>query len=100
VTLVMRPVGALIFGLLTDRYGRRIPLMVNVVFFSMVELACGFSPNLTFFLVMRALYGIGMGGEWGIGASLAMESVPPRWRGILPGYCRAATQWGTCLPRW
>ena len=79
VTLVMRPVGALIFGLLTDRYGRRIPLMINVVFFSVVELACGFSPNLTFFLVMRALYGIGMGGEWGIGASLAMESVLPTW---------------------
>ena len=55
VTLVMRPVGALIFGLMTDRYGRRIPLMANVVFFSVVELACGFSPNLTFFLVMRAL---------------------------------------------
>ena len=78
VTLVMRPVGALIFGLMTDRYGRRIPLMANVVFFSVVELACGFSPNFTFFLIMRALYGIGMGGEWGIGASLAMESVPPR----------------------
>ena len=109
VTLVMRPVGALIFGLLTDRFGRRIPLMTNVVFFSVVELLCGFSPNLTFFLVMRGLYGIGMGGEWGIGASLAMESVPPRWRGILSGilqsgysvgYLLAAVVARLVLPTW
>lgn len=97
VTLVMRPVGALIFGLMTDRYGRRIPLMTNVVFFSLVELACGFSPNFTFFLVMRALYGIGMGGEWGIGASLAMESVPPRWRGILSGILQSGYSTGYIL---
>jgi SHS family lactate transporter-like MFS transporter len=97
VTLVMRPVGALIFGLMTDRYGRRIPLMANVVFFSVVELACGFSPNLTFFLVMRALYGIGMGGEWGIGASLAMESVPPRWRGVLSGILQSGYSTGYIL---
>ncbi len=97
VTLVMRPVGALIFGLMTDRYGRRIPLMVNVVFFSVVELLCGFSPNLTFFLVMRALYGIGMGGEWGIGASLAMESVPPRLRGIISGILQSGYSVGYLL---
>ena len=97
VTLVMRPVGALVFGLMTDRYGRRIPLMVNVIFFSVVELACGFSPNLTFFLVMRALYGIGMGGEWGIGASLAMESVPPRLRGILSGILQSGYSLGYIL---
>jgi MFS transporter, SHS family, lactate transporter len=97
VTLVMRPVGAIIFGLMTDRYGRRIPLMTNVVFFSVVELACGFSPNLTFFLIMRALYGIGMGGEWGIGASLAMESVPPRWRGILSGILQSGYSTGYLL---
>lgn len=97
VTLAMRPVGALIFGLMTDRYGRRIPLMANVVFFSIVEVACGFSPNLTFFLVMRALYGIGMGGEWGIGASLAMESVPPRLRGILSGILQSGYSLGYIL---
>ncbi|MGH9678537.1 MAG: MFS transporter [Candidatus Acidiferrales bacterium] len=97
VTLIMRPVGAIIFGLMTDRYGRRIPLMTNVVFFSVVELACGFSPNLTFFLIMRALYGIGMGGEWGIGASLAMESVPPRWRGILSGFLQSGYSTGYIL---
>src|SRR5437868_5902051 len=59
-TLAFRPVGAVIFGLLSDRYGRRIPLMINVIFFSVIELLCGFSPGFTFFLVMRALYGIGM----------------------------------------
>jgi SHS family lactate transporter-like MFS transporter len=84
-TLAMRPVGALLFGLLADRYGRRIPLMANVIYFSMIELLCGFSPNYTFFLVMRALFGIGMGGEWGVGASMAMEAAPLRWRGILSG---------------
>ncbi len=85
VTLAFRPVGAFVFGLMADRFGRRIPLMVDVVFYSMVEIASGFSPNFTTFLVLRALFGIGMGGEWGVGASLAMEAVPARWRGILSG---------------
>src|SRR5947209_5058078 len=84
-TLAMRPVGAVIFGLLADRYGRRRPLMANVIFFSVIELLCGFAPNYTVFLILRALYGIGMGGEWGVGASLAMEAAPPKWRGILSG---------------
>jgi len=88
-TLAMRPLGALIFGLLADRYGRRTPLMANVVFFSVVELLCGFSPNYTMFLVLRTIYGIGMGGEWGVGASLAMESVPPKWRGTISGIVQA-----------
>jgi SHS family lactate transporter-like MFS transporter len=85
VTLAFRPVGAFIFGLLADRYGRRIPLMIDVVFYSIVEIASGFAPNFTTFLILRALFGIGMGGEWGVGASLAMEAVPSRWRGILSG---------------
>jgi SHS family lactate transporter-like MFS transporter len=84
-TLAMRPVGALIFGLLADRYGRRKPLMANVIFFSVIELLCGFAPNYTVFLVLRTIYGIGMGGEWGVGTSLAMESAPVRWRGVLSG---------------
>src|SRR5215510_5934677 len=84
-TLAMRPVGALLFGLLADRYGRRIPLMANVIYFSLIELLCGFAPTYKTFLVLRALFGIGMGGEWGVGASLAMEKVPPRWRGVLSG---------------
>src|ERR1700674_62783 len=88
-TLAMRPVGALLFGLLADRYRRRVPPVANVIYFSMIELLCGFSPNYTFFLVMRALFGIGMGGEWGVGASLVMEAAPPRWRGILSGILQA-----------
>jgi MFS transporter, SHS family, lactate transporter len=96
-TLAMRPVGALLFGLLSDRYGRRIPLMLNVVYFSIVEVLCGFSPNYKFFLVMRTLFGIGMGGEWGVGASLAMEAAPIRWRGILSGVLQSGYPIGNLL---
>ncbi|HMD41028.1 MAG TPA: MFS transporter [Candidatus Acidoferrum sp.] len=96
-TLAMRPVGAVLFGLLSDRYGRRIPLMMNVIYFSIVEVLCGFSPNYKFFLVMRALFGIGMGGEWGVGASLAMEAAPPRWRGILSGILQSGYPIGNLL---
>jgi SHS family lactate transporter-like MFS transporter len=108
-TLAFRPVGAVIFGLLSDRYGRRIPLMLNVIYFSAIELLCGFSPNYTFFLVMRALFGIGMGGEWGVGASLAMEAAPVKWRGVLSGmlqcgysvgYLLAAVAARFVLPAW
>jgi len=108
-TLAFRPLGALLFGLLADRYGRRRPLMANVVFFSVFELACGFAPNYIVFLILRAIYGIGMGGEWGVGASLAMESAPPRWRGILSGivqsgysigYLLAAVAARFVLPAW
>jgi MFS transporter, SHS family, lactate transporter len=108
-TLAMRPVGAVLFGLLADRYGRRIPLMANVLYLSFVEMLCGFSPNYTFFLVMRALFGIGMGGVWGVGASLAMEAVQVRWRGILSGilqsgysigYLLAAVAARFLLPAW
>src|SRR5581483_4679826 len=84
-TFTMRPLGALVFGLLADRYGRRKPLMANVIFFSVVELLCGFAPNYTVFLILRTIYGIGMGGEWGVGASLAMENAPGRLRGVLSG---------------
>src|SRR5437870_5827292 len=86
VTLAFRPLGALIFGLMADRYGRRLPLMLDLVFYSVVEVLSGFAPNYASFLVLRALFGIGMGGEWGVGASLAMEKVPPKWRGVLSGF--------------
>ncbi|MGH9468631.1 MAG: MFS transporter [Terriglobales bacterium] len=85
LTLAMRPVGALLFGLLSDRYGRRMPLMANVIYFAVIEVACGFAPNFGIFLVLRALFGIGMGGEWGVGAALAMEAAPRRKRGIWSG---------------
>lgn len=96
-TLALRPVGAMLFGLLSDRFGRRIPLMANVIYFSVIELACGFAPNYTVFLVLRALFGIGMGGEWGVGASLAMEAAPPRWRGILSGILQSGYSLGYLL---
>src|SRR5690242_15722226 len=96
-TLAMRPVGALLFGLLADRYGRRKPLMANIVFFSIVELLCGFAPNYTVFLILRTVYGIGMGGEWGVGASLAMENAPGRLRGILSGILQSGYSIGYLL---
>jgi SHS family lactate transporter-like MFS transporter len=85
LTLMMRPVGAFIFGLLGDKFGRRIPLMADIIFYSVMELFTAFAPNFTVFLILRALFGIGMGGEWGLGASLAMESLPPRARGLFSG---------------
>ena len=85
LTLMMRPLGALIFGWLGDRFGRRMPLMIDIVFYSVMELATAFAPNFTVFLILRALFGIGMGGEWGLGASLAMESLPTKARGLFSG---------------
>ena len=85
LTLMMRPLGALIFGWMGDRFGRRIPLMIDIVFYSAMELATAFAPNFTVFLILRALFGIGMGGEWGLGASLAMESLPTKARGLFSG---------------
>jgi MFS transporter, SHS family, lactate transporter len=85
ITLVMRPVGAFLFGLWADRVGRRIPLMVDVCFYSVVGFLCAFAPNFTVLFVLRLLYGIGMGGEWGLGAALAMEKVPTHRRGFFSG---------------
>jgi MFS transporter, SHS family, lactate transporter len=97
VTLAFRPVGAFIFGLLADRYGRRLPLMIDLVFYSIVEVLTGLAPSYTSFMVLRALFGIGMGGEWGVGASLAMEKVPPRLRGILSGLLQQGYAAGNLL---
>jgi SHS family lactate transporter-like MFS transporter len=96
-TLAMRPVGAVVFGLLADRYGRRKPLMANVIFFSIIELLCGFAPNYTVFLILRTVYGIGMGGEWGVGASLAMEAAPGKRRGIFSGILQSGYSIGYLL---
>jgi SHS family lactate transporter-like MFS transporter len=109
LTLGFRPVGAFIFGLLADRYGRRLPLMLDLVFYSIVEVLSGLAPNYATFMVLRALFGIGMGGEWGVGASLAMEKVPPKLRGVLSGllqegyaagYLLAAVCYFFVFPRW
>ncbi len=85
LTLMMRPLGAFVFGLLGDKFGRRIPLMADIIFYSVIELMTAFAPNFTVFLILRALFGIGMGGEWGLGASLAMESLPTATRGLFSG---------------
>ncbi|MEP7071947.1 MAG: MFS transporter [Verrucomicrobiota bacterium] len=97
LTLMMRPVGALIFGLLGDRYGRRIPLMIDIIFYSVMELLTAFAPSLTALIILRALYGVGMGGEWGLGASLAMESLPTKARGLFSGILQQGYAFGYLL---
>jgi MFS transporter, SHS family, lactate transporter len=85
LTLAMRPIGAFIFGRAADRWGRRPTLMVNILLYSILEFASGFAPSLTVLIILRALYGVAMGGEWGVGASLTMETVPPHARGFVSG---------------
>src|SRR5207249_11628659 len=97
ITLAMRPVGAFIFGLLGDRFGRRIPLMIDIIFYSLMELLTAFSPNYTWLLIFRALYGIGMGGEWGLGASLAMETLPTEGRWLFSGILQQGYAFGYLL---
>jgi MFS transporter, SHS family, lactate transporter len=97
VTLMMRPIGAFIFGWLGDRFGRRIPLMIDIVFYSVIELLTAFAPNFGTFLFLRALFGIGMGGEWGLGASLAMESLPTHARGLFSGILQQGYAFGYLL---
>jgi SHS family lactate transporter-like MFS transporter len=97
LTLAMRAVGALIFGQLADRFGRRSILIANVICFSILEFASGFAPTLAAFIVMRALFGIAMGGEWGVGASLTMESIPANWRGTVSGILQSGYSFGYLL---
>jgi MFS transporter, SHS family, lactate transporter len=85
LTLAMRPLGAYLFGRAADRWGRRPTLMVDVLLYSAIEFASGFAPSLTALLILRAIFGVAMGGEWGVGASLTMESIPPRARGLVSG---------------
>jgi SHS family lactate transporter-like MFS transporter len=94
---MMRPVGAFFFGLLGDRFGRRLPLMIDIIFYSVMELLTAFAPNFTILLILRALYGIGMGGEWGLGASLAMESLPAKARGLFSGILQQGYAFGYLL---
>ncbi|MEP9381468.1 MFS transporter [Nocardioides cheoyonin] len=96
-TLLMRPVGAFVFGLWADRIGRRIPLIVDVCLYSVVGFVCAFAPNLTVLIVLRFLYGIGMGGEWGLGAALAMEKIPAERRGFFSGLLQEGYSFGYLL---
>jgi SHS family lactate transporter-like MFS transporter len=93
----MRPIGAFLFGRAADRWGRRPTLMVDVLLYSFIEFASGFSPSLTVLLVLRALYGVAMGGEWGVGASLTMESIPPHARGFVSGLLQSGYPTGYFL---
>jgi SHS family lactate transporter-like MFS transporter len=104
VTLAFRPVGAFLFGLMADRYGRRVTLMVDIIAYSVFELASAFAPSLKVFLITRAMFGIAMGGEWGVGAALAFETLPAEGRGFFSGllqegyavgYLMAALIYGT-----
>src|SRR5436853_1101254 len=97
LTLMMRPVGALIFGWLGDKFGRRVPLITDIIFYSVMELLTAFAPNFAVLLILRALFGIGMGGEWGLGASLAMESLPTRTRGLFSGILQQGYAFGYLL---
>jgi MFS transporter, SHS family, lactate transporter len=97
LTLAMRPIGAFLFGRAADRWGRRPTLMVSVALYSVLEFASGFSPNLTVLFILRALYGVAMGGEWGVGASLTMESIPPHARGFVSGLLQSGYPTGYFL---
>ncbi|CAG4909869.1 MFS transporter [Paraburkholderia gardini] len=97
LTLMARPVGALIFGRLADRFGRRPTLMINIACYSLLELLSGFSPNLATLLVLRTLFGVAMGGEWGVGSALTMETIPPHARGFVSGLLQAGYPSGYLL---
>jgi len=96
-SLATRWIGAIVFGLFADRFGRRIPLIVNILYFSLIEVLSGLAPNYKVFFFLRLLYGIGMGGEWGVGASLTMESVPAKWRGFVSGFLQEGYALGFLL---
>ncbi|MBC5827071.1 MAG: MFS transporter [Candidatus Eremiobacteraeota bacterium] len=96
-TLIARPFGALLFGMLADKYGRRTPLMADIAFYSAVELLTAFLPNFTAFLVLRFFYGLGMGGEWGVGAAVAMEALPAQARGMFSGLLQQGYAFGYLL---
>jgi len=97
LTLAVRPIGALIFGRAAEKYGRKPILMLNIVFFSVFELLSAAAPSLTVFLLLRLLYGVAMGGIWGVASSLAMETIPDRSRGLMSGIFQAGYPFGYLL---
>ena len=97
LALATRPLGAIIFGIMADRYGRRLPLMLNVMFYAVISVLSGLAPTYQVFLLLRMLFGVAMGGEWGVGASLALESASPRLRGLLSGLLQEGYAIGNLL---
>ncbi len=97
LTLYARPFGALVFGLLADRFGRRAVLQIDVMLYSLLAFASAFSPNLITLLILRTAFGFAMGGEWGVGASLTMESIPPKMRGMVSGMLQVGYPTGALL---
>jgi SHS family lactate transporter-like MFS transporter len=97
MTQFFRPLGALVFGMLADRYGRRPVLMANILSFTVIELACAFAPSLGALLALRALFGLAMGGEWGVGAALAFETLPAAGRGVFSGILQEGYALGSIL---
>jgi SHS family lactate transporter-like MFS transporter len=97
LTLMARPLGAFVFGLLAEKYGRRPMLMLDVALFSVFELASAFVPNLTMLFVVRLLFGFAMGGEWGLGSSLTMELIPEKSRGFVSGLLQEGYACGNLL---
>jgi SHS family lactate transporter-like MFS transporter len=97
MTLLFRPVGGFVFGIMADRYGRRLPLMINIGVFAVAEILTGLAPNYTTLLIVRALFGVVMGGNWGVGASLAMEGAPAGRRGVLSGLLQEGYAAGNLL---
>lgn len=97
VTLAMRPVGAFLFGMMADRFGRRVTLMVDIIAYSIFELASAFAPSLKVFIILRAFFGIAMGGEWGVGSALAFETLPAKGRGFFSGFLQEGYTFGYLL---
>src|SRR5580658_9963611 len=97
LTQAFRPVGALVFGILADRYGRRPVLMANILSFSVVAVSLDFAPSLGALLVLRALFGLAMGGEWGVGAALVFETLPREGRGTFSGILQEGYAMGSIL---
>ncbi|KAJ1991023.1 Carboxylic acid transporter [Dimargaris cristalligena] len=97
VTLAMRPVGAILFGVLADRYGRRWPLIANVTICALISLCSGFAPNFAVFAFLRSIFGIAMGGEWALSAAMTMESLPPACHGLFSGILHQASPFGNIM---